>query len=467
VSFRLRTIASDRKACDAISLDLLARVIPPKVVDDVLAAYDARTRRTRKLSQSATVFLLLAVTLHSHLAIRDVVKRLWRASAFLWPSRLPAPPAVSAVCYRREQLGVRPLAALFRLVCRPLASSATKGAFRFGLRLVAIDGTKEEVANTPANERAFGRNASQRGPAAFVQILCVYLVEVGTHAIFDAVFWPWDRSEAEAAGRLVRSLTADMLVMVDRGLYSYNFVEAVRERHAHVLARISSCVKPQPIRTLADGSVLARIRPNRGRKGQTKRRKVGTHHVVRVISYTMTDPTQPGCGEIYRVLTTIIDERQAPALDVARCYHERWEIELVIDEVDEHQRLSGRPLRSKTPVGVMQEMYALVIAHYVVRALMHEAAVKADLDPDRLSFVGALHVVQDLIPQFAIVSRAQRRRLGAYLLDEIARERLPERRPRAYPRVIRRKMSKWPLKRDKHKHWPQPTMPLHQRLRLI
>jgi len=462
--FRVRTISSDRKFCDVISLDLLARVIPPQLVDRVLTDHGAHQQRTRKLTQRAVVYLLIAVTLHGHLAIEQVIKRLWRSCALIWPSQPPTAPGRSAFSSRRDQLGVRPLAALFRLVCRPLATPTTKGAFRFGLRLVAIDGTKEEVPNSVANERAFGRNASTRGPGAFCQILCVYLAEVGTHAIFDAVFWPWNRNEREAAERLLRSVGAGMLVLGDRGVYSYNFVEAVRERKAEALLRLSSCVKPQPIRVLEDGSVLSRIRPTTSRKGRAKRRKAGAHELVRIISYRMTDPTQPGYGETYRLATTILDPLQAPALELAHCYHERWEIELVIDEIDTHQRLAGRPLRSKTPMGVMQEMYALLIAHYCVRALMHEAALKVDLDPDRLSFVGSLRVVQDLIPQFLIVSRRGLTPLYNHLLEEIARERLPERTGRSCPRVIRRKMSKWPLKRENHAHWPQPTVPLDQRL---
>ena len=465
--FRLRPVASDRKLCDLITLDAIGRVVPPAQVERLLVEFGARERRTRKLSQTAVVFLLIAVTLHGHLSIEHVVKRLWRSTSILWPTAPPPAPGRSAFSYRRQQIGARPLAALFRLVCRPLATPGTRGSFAFGLRLVAIDGTKEEVPNTPANERAFGRNSSQRGPAAFVQILCIYLAEVGTHAIFDAVLGAWDRSENEAAERLLRSVTSEMLVLVDRGLYSYNFVEAVRERGAHVLARISSCVKPEPIRTLGDGSVLSRIRPNKGRKGRPKRRSPGAHQLVRVISYTMRDPTQPGYGETYRVVTTLLDETKAPALEVARCYHERWEIELVIDEIDEHQRISGRPLRSKTPVGVMQEMYALLIAHYTVRALMHEAAVRTGEDPDRLSFVGALRVVQDFIPHFQIASRRSTAWLYEQMLEEISRERLPARTGRACPRVIRRKMSKWPLKREKHKNWSQPTLPPDQRLVLI
>jgi hypothetical protein len=468
VPFRLRTISSDQKVCDTVTLDLLARIVPPEAIDAILTRFAAHEQRTRKLSQRSVVYLLLAVTLHGHLAIHDVVKRLWRSLALVWPSNPPTAPSRSAFAHRRDQLGARPLAALFHLLCTPLATPQTRGAFRFGLRLMAIDGTKEEVPNTRANERAFGRVLGSRGPAAFCQILCVYLAEVGTHAIVDAIIWPWDRDEREAAERLLRSVTRGMLLLVDRGLYSATFVEAVREREAHVLARISSCVKPKPVETLADGSVLARIAPRRKRTGAKTRRTSGrTQQFVRIITYRMTDPTQPGYGQTYRLVTTLLDPIEAPALELARCYHERWEIELVIDEIDTHQRLAGRPLRSKTPVGVIQEMYALLLAHYTVRALMHEAAVAANLDPDRLSFVGALRVIHDLIPLARVVSRRDLPRLYAYMLDEISRERVPERAARSSPRVIRRKMSKWPLKREKHMTWPQPTAPPEQCIELI
>lgn len=464
--FSIRSIAADQHVCQSITLDALARVLPPDLITQVLVRCDAVEQRRRKLSHTAVVLVLISVALHAHLSIDYVLKRAWRSLRLICLGAAPEAPTEPAFIARRHLLGSRPLRELFHAVCRPVATSRTRDAFRFGLRLVAIDGTKEDVANTSDNERVFGRPASTRGPSGFCQLLCVYLAEVGTHVIFDAVVGPWAGSEHAAAHRLLRSVTPEMLVLADRGLYSYNVIEAVRERGAHALIRISASVAPEPVRVLSDGSVLSRIRPTRGRPDGVRRWR-GAHQLVRVISYSMTDPTQPGYGERYRVVTTMLDEQAAPAVDVARCYQERWEIELVIDEIDTHQRLAGRPLRSKTPEGVMQEMYALLIAHYCVRALMHEAALKADVAPLRLSFVGALRVIQDAMPMMAIASRRHQRTLYGWLLDDIARERLPERRARAYPRVVRRKVSKFLLKRDTHHNWPQPTVPLVERVQLI
>jgi hypothetical protein len=360
-------------------------------------------------------------------------------------------PTDSALTYRRYQVGARPLALLFRQVCQPIATQETHGAFLFGLRLMALDGTREDVPDTRANAAVFGRHTSDRGASAFPQVQAVYLAECGTHAIVDAGFWPCHTSERVGGFRLLRSLREDMLVLWDRGFHDYDLLVGARQRGAQVLGRLPSHVKPQRLRTLPDGSVLATIRPS-----DYQRRKRGEHLVVRVITYTITDPALPGYGETYRVLTTLLDPRQAPAHELACAYHERWEIEVVIDEVDTHQRLAGRTLRSLKPVGVIQELYGLLLAHYAVRVLMHEAALQAKLDPDRLSFVHALEIVRDAVPEFQLVAPEQEPLLYARLLLDLAAKRLPERRPRSNPRVVKRKMSNFKLKRAEHVRPPKP-----------
>ena len=242
-----------------------------------------------------------------------------------------------------------------------------------------------------------------------------------------------------------------MLVLWDRGFHDYEMIIATRRRNAHVLSRLPSHVKPQRLRTLPDGSVLAALRPS-----DYQRRKQGERLLVRVITYTITDPSLPGYGETYRVLTTLLNPCQAHAHDLACAYHERWEIELVVDELDTHQRLAGRTLRSLKPVGVIQELYGLLLAHYAVRVLMHEAALQAELDPDRLSFVHALEVVRDAVPEFQLVVPEQAPLLYARMLQDIAARRLPARRPRCNPRVVKRKMSNFKLKRTEHQRLPKP-----------
>ncbi len=453
MGFSIREIAAERKFCQELSVEAFHQVIPAQTIDAVLTAHTAHASRARKLTMTAVVWILIAMNLYTTLAIAHVLRKVAQGLRLLWPDPDYVLPGDTAVSYRRYALGARPMVALFHTVCRPIATPATPGAFLFGLRLMALDGTTEAVPDTPANASAFGRLAAARGSSAFPQVQGVYLIECGTHAIVDAGFWPSATSERVGGFRLLRSVTPEMLVMWDRGFHDYDMIHAVRQRNGHVLGRLPAQVKPQPVRRLPDGSYLAYLLPS-----DYHRRAQGERLLVRIIEYTLSDPALPGYGERYRVVTTLLDPAVAPAAAVAAAYHERWEIESVIDEVDTHQRLAGRPLRSHKPVGVIQELYALLLAHYAVRVLMHAAAVQAGMDPDRVSFVHALRVIQDAILEFQITAPADRPRLYARLLRDIAAGRLPERRPRSNPRVVKRKMSNFRLKRPEHKHPPKPKV---------
>jgi hypothetical protein len=240
------------------------------------------------------------------------------------------------------------------------------------------------------------------------------------------------------------------------------FLEA-RQRGAHALGRLPAHVKPKVVERLADDSILAYLYPS-----DPQRRKRGEHLVVRLIEYTLTDPALPGYGEVHRLVTTLLDPSVASALELVCTYHERWEIELLIDETDTHQRLSDRPLRSRKPIGVIQELYGLLIAHYAIRLWMHEAALQHQLDPDRLSFVHALEVIRDAIAEFQMVPPKEWPALYQRLLEDIVADgKLPKRRPRSNPRVVKRKMSKWRLKRPEHNNWPRPTRPFCEAVAFI
>jgi hypothetical protein len=441
---------SECKFSSALTVDALHRVIPPAVVAEVLVAERVRHQRERRMTAALTVWLVIALHLFPTVAVSGVFRKLARGLRLFWPDPEVPLPKDSALAYRRQQLGARPMVALFHQVCRPIATPQTRGAFLFGLRLMAMDGTTEDVPDTPANAKAFGRHTSDRGASAFPQLQGVYLVECGTHRVVDAGFWPCHTSERVGGFRLLRSVTRDMLLMWDRGFHDFDMVVAARQRRAHVLGRLPAQVKPIPLRTLPDGSVLAYLLPS-----DDARRRRGERILVRVITYTITNPDLPGAGEEHRLITTLLNPRVAPAHEIACTYHERWEIEITIDEIDTHQRLVGRPLRSRTPMGVLQELYGLLLAHYAVRVLMHEAALSVDVDPDRLSFVHALEIVRDAVPEFQQVPPAQHPALYTRMLREIAAKRLPERHLRVNPRVVKRKMSKFKLKRAEHYQPPK------------
>jgi hypothetical protein len=451
MGFTIREMDAACKFSHSLTVEALGRAIPQRAIEQALAHHAIAPDRVRKLTLVLTVWLVIALHVYPTVAIGGVLRKLARGLRFIWPDPALPLPTDSALAYRRAQLGARPIVTLFQQVCQPMATPHTRGAWLFGLRLMAIDGTTEDVPDTPANAAMFGRHSSARGASAFPQLQGVYLVEVGTHAVVDCGFWPCHTSERVGGFRLLRSVGRGMLVLWDRGFHDFDMVVATRRRGAHVLSRLPAGVKPQIVRGLPDGSVLAYVLPR-----EDARRRRGDRMLVRVVTYTITDPALPGYGQEHRVLTTVLNPRVAPAHEVACAYHERWEVELVIDEIDTHQRLVGRTLRSLTPAGVIQELYGVLLAHYAVRVLMHEAALRAEVDPDRLSFVHALDVVRDAVPEFQMVAEGQRAALYARLLQDIAAKRLPERRPRSNARVVKRKMSNFKLKRAAHYHPPTP-----------
>ena len=446
--FTIRSHAAEGKFCETLTLGALEQVIPAEQVRAVLDPMRPHSR-VRKLSWEVTLWLVLALHLFPRHAIPAVLRRLAQGHRLLWGEADLVLPGASALAYRRARLGVRPVAALFHAVCRPLATAATPGAFRFGRRLMGLDGTVENLPDSPANARAFGRKRSQRGPSVYPQVLAVYVVEVGTHAVVDAGFWPGASSEHPAARRLVRAVGPGMLLLWDRGFHSVGLLRAVQVRGADVLGRLPAHVHPQLLRRLADGSALVYLRPARTAAGSAGDGPDGEPGLrVRLVSYRLTGPG--ASAEPIRLVTTLLDPTQAPAAALAATYHERWEVELTLDELDTHQRLATRTLRSLHPVGVLQELFGLLLAHYVVRALMHRAALsdaRDPLDPDRLSFTRAVETVGAALLDFQLVPPAQWPALTGRLLADLRHDRLPPRRPRAAPRAVKRSRSRYVQRR--------------------
>ncbi len=352
--------------------------------------------------------------------------------------------------------------ALFRRICRPLATEKTPGAFLFGLRLMGVDGTVEDVPDTPANAAAFGRQTGSRGDSAFPQLRNVYLAELGTHAICDAVVRGYQFGERSAALRLLRSVDPGMLLMWDRGFHSHEMVKATLDRGVDFLGRVPARVILEPVEALPDGSYIAEIYET-----QHAREKKRNGLPVRVIEYTIDDPSRDGHGEKHRLITSLLDPEIAPAKQLAAEYHQRWEIEVAIDEMDTHQRIHAKPFRSQKPVGVIQEVYGLLIAHYVVRFFMQEAAATEGLDPDRISFIDSLRIIRRKVDKFQIASPKTIPALYQRMLREIARCKLPPRDDRSNPRVVKRKMSNFKLKRKKHQRVRQPQKPFADAVRMI
>lgn len=462
MGYMIRQVAPTLRLSDEHVLEALAEVMPQETVRAVVTELGAMEARCRKLPAQLTLLLTVAMALFPREALDRVLFKLLKGLRLLWPEPDFRPATKGAICQARYQLGPRPVVALFRRVCRPLATQETPGAFRFGLRIMAMDSTLEHVPDSDANACYFGRSSNQEGPAVFPQVRAVYLVECGTHAIVDAGFWPCLVSEHVAGRRLLRSVGDGMLVMYDAGLYSAEMITQARNHGAHVLARVPSYVRLPRQEKLPDGSYLTQL--STGKDWQRPRR-LGLR--VRAIEYTITDPARPGYAERHRLLTTVLDPKTAPALELVEAYHERWESELVIDEIDTHQRLARHPLRSQKPLGILQELYGLLLAHYAVRAVMADAASQLPLDPRQLSFVHAVQLISDALPEFQMVVPEQRPALYQRLLADLQQHRLSPRANRLNPRVVKRTRSKYPPKRAIHKQCPQPTMPFIEAIAML
>ena len=429
-------------------LRALQRIIPRARVEEVLAQTGHDRVVCRRLPGWFMVWFVIALGL----CCRDCYRQIFR---WLQPFRPGAVPGRSTLCEARRRLGIGPLRRLAEVVIQLLGQPDTPGAFYRGMRLMALDGFVLDVADTEANERAFGRPGSGRAPGAFPQVRVLALCETGSHVLWRFLLKPIKHAEVSMARYLLRFMQKDMLLLWDRHFLTHAHVSAVLAQEAHLLARITSNRVFEPIAVLADGSYLAKLYRN-----STDRRRDRHGLVVRIIEYTFDDPQWPGAGERHRLLTTLLDAELDPATTLISLYHERWEEELTIDELKTHQR--ERPvLRSQTPAGVVQEIYGLLLAHYLVRVLMYDAAATRHLDPQRLSFTATLKILRCRLPECPASERGGQRWYRR-LVQEVAEEVIEPRRHRINPRVIKRKMSKWPKKRPIHRHPPQPTKPFEE-----
>lgn len=364
----------------------------PELVDAVVAEAGRRERRQRLLPARVVVYYVLALALFSDAAYEEVMRQLVEGLA--WESgwrRSWEVPSKVAISLARQRLGPEPLELLFRAVAVPLAGERTRGAFYRGLRVMSLDGTCLDVADTPQNEQEFGRPGSSRrqGGGAFPQLRLVALAESGTHAICDVAMGPYSVSEKELADPLIERLEDGMLCLADRGFYSFERFHNARATGAQLLWRVPSHMLLPRERQLADGSYLTRIYRN---QPDQRAKRDGEH--VRVIEYQLEDPALGDPRQTYRLLCTILDPERAPAVELAALYPERWEIEGMLDELKTHQRGPRAVLRSKQPDGVYQEAYGYLCTHYAIRRLMHDAALTADIDPDRLSFISGLRAAR-------------------------------------------------------------------------
>jgi hypothetical protein len=376
-------------------LEALEAAIPDESVEAAIDATETRERRRRLLPTHLVVTWVVAMGLWASESMRHVLAEVVAGGREGTEQQQAGwhLPSTAAIVQARQRAGARLLRELFQAVARPIATGQTSGAFLGGLRLMAIDGTTIDVADTPENDAAFGRPTTKRGNGAFPQIRVLALIETGTHVICDAVSRPFGTGEVPTALRLLRAVGPGMLLLWDRGCHSYEMVRVTLAQQAQFLGRTKKHIVLRPTDILADGSFLAQISP-----APMARRRDEDGSELRVIEYALDTPAGPG-RETYRLSTSLLDEQTFPAEQLAATYQERWEIETALDEVKVHQWAHPRPLRSKHPREVVQEVYGLLLAHLAIRTVLYQAAQRSGIDPDRLSFTGALRVLRRAIPR--------------------------------------------------------------------
>lgn len=393
----LAELPKGSRISDYISLGVIAKTFPLEKIQAVLTAKGKASKRQRDLPAHVVVYYVIALALYMQSSYREVLRCLLEGIKWLTePGAKVKVAGNSGISQARSRLGASPVRQLHDEVVRPIAVAQTKGAWYGQWRLVSVDGSTMDIADEKRNEAAYGRPGASRGRSAYPQVRLVSLVEGGTHVLFGTRMGGYDTSEIALAHEVITRLGKEMLCLADRNFFSFKLWNKALATGADQLWRIKKNLVLPCEKRLPDGSYLSRIY-----RSDKDRRHNRNGVVVRVIEYRLeaVEDAEP----VYRLLTSILDYRKAPAAELAALYHERWEIETALDELKTHLRGARIVLRSKTPELVEQEFYGLLMAHFAIRGLMHEAALKAGEDPDRLSFLHAVRVVRRKLPLYVAI----------------------------------------------------------------
>jgi len=394
---RAAALPAGLRLSDHISLGVIARAVPLDRVRQVLAETGKASERERDLPAHIMVYYVIALALYMSASTREVLRCLLEGLRWLWGAEAVRVAGKSGIAQARTRLGAAPLRRLHDQLVRPVATRATRGAWYRQWRLVSLDGSCLDVVDSEANRKAFGLPGASRGASAFPQLRFVALVENGTHVLFGTHPGRCEDGETTLARPALAALRPGMLCLADRQFFGHALWQEAAATGADLLWRVKRNVRLPRETALGDGSYLTTVYPS---EKSRRRRAEGVR--VRTIEHRLEGIAD--AEPLYRLVTTLLDPAQAPATDLAALYHERWEIEGALDELKTHRRGAGVVLRSKTPELVRQEFRGLLLAHFAVRGLMHEAALRADEDPDRLSFLHAVRVVRRKLPQFAALS---------------------------------------------------------------
>ena len=391
------TLPSGSRITDYISLGVVTKFFPAERVREALKNTGRASIRERDLPAHVVVYYVITLALYMQSSYREVLRCVLEGIQWLLePSARIKVTGSSGISQARTRLGWEPVRRLHDEMVKPIAVQATQGAWYGGWRLVSLDGSTLDVADENENAETFGRPGSGRGESGYPQIRFVSLAEIGTHVLFGAQMAGCATSEIALAKTALPYLKKGMLCLADRNFFGFHLWKQAADTGADLLWRVRKNIRLPCQKRLTDGSFLSCIYPS-----QKDQRRARHGVVVRVIEYRLegVEDAEP----FYRLATTILHDERAPAEQMAALYHERWEMETAFDELKTHLRGSRIILRSKTPDLVRQEFYGLMMAHFAVRCLMHEAALNAGEDPDRMSFLHTVRVVRRKMAAFGAI----------------------------------------------------------------
>lgn len=419
----------------------LKKILPLSRIDSILRKHNPDRRKCSKCPAAMMIWFVIAISLFGDDCYRQVFKSLHRF-------RRKSTPTTGALSLARGRLGIAVLRKTFQNVVTCLCGQETGGSFYRSMKLIAVDGFVLDLPDTDANRATFGKPKNGSSEGAFPQVRVLGLCEIGSHVIFAFLVKPIRCGEVTMARYLYQFLPPGSLLTFDINFFAYDLVKRIAEGKSCFLGRSKTGRILNPIKVLCDGSYLAKIYAT-----DYDRIKDRNGTIIRVIDYTLDDPQRVGHQDPHRLVTSLLDAATHPAARLINVYHDRWEEEIAIDEIKTHQRTLAT-LRSLTPAGVVQEIYGMLVAHFVIRKTMFEAAERAGVPPQRISFTGAMKVLRGRLHE------VPRQRIGIArwytdLIDEISEEVLPPRRNRINPRVIKKTQSKWPRARTEHRKLPK------------
>lgn len=385
---------------ERLGIAAMSRCFGRREIGAALQASGRKTQRRRELSAELTIYYVIAMALLMHVNLKEVLRCLFDGLRDIGHDTTTRITGKSGISQARTRLGAEPLRYLYHDCVGPIATAVTVGAWYRQWRLVALDGTTLDIPDEATNRSTFGGPTTFNDHSPFPQLRFVTLAETGTRVLFGAQMSGYGTSEVELARAAVSHLRSDMLCIADRGFFSFDMIRRIRATGANLLLRSRKDIVLPVATSLPDGSYLSEL--NGWRQAEPDGKKGKESIVVRVVSYRIEGVEKD--AETYTLVTTILDPDAAPAVDLAQLYHERWEIETAFDELKTRLRGARLCLRSKTPDLVRQEFYGLLLAHFAVRRLMHEAALKVGEDPDRLSFTHSLHVIRRKLGRVVAIS---------------------------------------------------------------